>query len=256
MSPSFVVRIRYAKFSKVRFLSHRDMARLWERAWRRAALPLRYSLGLQPRARLSFGLALPTGAESVAEYLDVHLPDGETVGGDLLRGALAESLPSGVQVLAAGVLRRPSTSLQESVTSNTWELWIRGTPSEIDQAIGRFEASASVPVQRERKGKVGVDDAKEFVSALRRVEADVVRRTRPDGLAHVPALAEGGWVVLVADLVCGSRSLRPSELVSVLGLGDRPVRLVRSAQWTTQGSRRAEPLPLPTAADAHVGARA
>lgn len=82
------VRIRYAKVGKVRFLSHRDMARVVERAVRRAGLPVAYSQGFSPRAKLHFGLALSTGYESYAEYLDVDfdgaaedLPEAEAVAG-------------------------------------------------------------------------------------------------------------------------------------------------------------------------------
>lgn len=67
------VRVRYAKVGKVRFLSHRDLARILERAVRRAGLPVAYSQGYSPRARLHFGLALSTGYESLAEYLDIDL---------------------------------------------------------------------------------------------------------------------------------------------------------------------------------------
>ncbi|HVT77145.1 MAG TPA: TIGR03936 family radical SAM-associated protein, partial [Acidimicrobiales bacterium] len=64
------LRIRYTKLGKVRWISHRDIARCVERAVRRAKLPVAYSEGFSPRPRIAFGLALPTGAESSAEYLD------------------------------------------------------------------------------------------------------------------------------------------------------------------------------------------
>ena len=74
------VRIRFAKLGKIRWTSHRDTARMWERAFRRARLPVGYTNGFSPRPRVSFGLALPTGHESVAEYLDVELTDSCPVG--------------------------------------------------------------------------------------------------------------------------------------------------------------------------------
>ena len=61
------LRVRATKVGKVRFTSHRDAARLWERAMRRANLPVAATEGFTPRPKLSFGLALPTGAESIAE---------------------------------------------------------------------------------------------------------------------------------------------------------------------------------------------
>ena len=67
------LRLRFSKTGKVRWTSHRDVARMWERAFRRTRLPLVYTAGFSPRPKISFGLALPTGHESVAEYLDVEL---------------------------------------------------------------------------------------------------------------------------------------------------------------------------------------
>ncbi len=58
--------VRYTKLGKVRFTSHRDAARLWERALRKAELPVAMSQGFTPRPRISFGLALPTGARAGA----------------------------------------------------------------------------------------------------------------------------------------------------------------------------------------------
>ena len=66
------IRFRFAKLGKIRFTSQRDVARMCERALRRASLPLAYTEGFSPRPQLSFGLALPTGAESLAEH---GLPD-------------------------------------------------------------------------------------------------------------------------------------------------------------------------------------
>ena len=67
--------VRSTKLGKIRFTSHRDTARMWERALRRAELPGGDAQGFTPRPRISFGLALPTGAESVAEYVDIDLVD-------------------------------------------------------------------------------------------------------------------------------------------------------------------------------------
>src|SRR3954466_11109388 len=70
---SMKVRIRFSKLGKVRFTSHRDVARIWERALRRAAVPVAYTEGFSPHPKLSFGLALSTGHESLGEYLDVDI---------------------------------------------------------------------------------------------------------------------------------------------------------------------------------------
>ena len=67
------IRIRFTKAGRVRFVSHRDVARLFERALRKLHLPVAYTEGFSPRPKLSFGLALTVAHESEAEYLDVEL---------------------------------------------------------------------------------------------------------------------------------------------------------------------------------------
>jgi hypothetical protein len=65
------IRFRFTKLGKIRFTSQRDVARMWERALRRSGLPVAWSEGFSPHPLLSFSLALPTGCESLAEYLDI-----------------------------------------------------------------------------------------------------------------------------------------------------------------------------------------
>ncbi len=77
------VRLRFSKMGKIRFTSHRDVARMWERALRRSRLPVALSQGFSPHPLLSFGLALPTGCESQGEYLDAA-PNGGRVRRDPL----------------------------------------------------------------------------------------------------------------------------------------------------------------------------
>ena len=132
------LRLRYAKQGKVRFTSHRDTARIWERAMRRADVAVATSAGFTPRPRLSFGLALPTGAESIAEYLDVDVLDDAVSDDELdsLPGRLDPVLPTGFTVLRAAGLEPGAGSLQETVTSVTWEL---GTPAGADvEAVAPF----------------------------------------------------------------------------------------------------------------------
>ena len=92
------LRIRHTKLGKIRFTSHRDTARHWERAVRKADVALAYSAGFTPRPRMSFGLALPTGAESLAEYLDMELADGVHPDLDELAVRFSAAMPAGYEV--------------------------------------------------------------------------------------------------------------------------------------------------------------
>lgn len=107
---SSVLRLKYSKLGKVRFLGHRDVARLWERVLRRAGLPLVYTQGFSPHPKLAFGLALPVGWESTAEYLDVWT--SAEVTSEELKAAVSAVLPEGMTVERAGrpILRSESLS--------------------------------------------------------------------------------------------------------------------------------------------------
>src|SRR5689334_13552993 len=95
----FPVRVRFTKHGKVRFISHRDVARAFERAFRIEQLPLAFTLGFSPRPKVSFGLALSVGHESRAEYLDVELT--EPIDVERLPAALSAALPEGIDVTGA-----------------------------------------------------------------------------------------------------------------------------------------------------------
>ena len=233
------VRIRFNKIGKIRWTSHRDVARMWERAFRRVQLPLAYSEGFSPRPKVSFGLALPTGHESVAEYLDVELSDARDVDVTALPARLSGALPVGVEATAAEVITPGTPSLQEDVTACTWR-WV-AVASEGSKPIGSAEmavrvdyllAASSAVVTRTRKGSEQTDDIRSGISTLQLLG--------PVG----PDPTHGVW--LEADLACRPLSVRPSEVLLALGpdLEERSVR--RTHQWILREGARREPLVVAT----------
>ncbi len=146
------VRIRFTKLGKVRWTSHRDVARMWERALRRAGCRWRYTAGFTPRPQVSFGLALPTGLESMAEYLDIVL-DEPVDPAELGATSVGPMLPDGVDVVAAVPSSR-APSLQEDVSSCTWEIEVPGVdprrPRRGDRA--RCSTPPSLPVGASARG--------------------------------------------------------------------------------------------------------
>lgn len=257
------LRIRFSKIGKIRFTSHRDTARIWERGLRRAGLPVAYSEGFTPRPRISFGLALPTGYESEAEYLDVELDeedagsglgiDGEAaglsglgaVGGAAglsgLAGALTEAVPAGITVLAAAGIDRAGPSLQEAVTSCTWRIDVDGVDEEAAAAAARALDAGEILITRERKGRTVTDDIRPQIVSLDTTS------TTADGTR------------LIAELGTKPRALRPSELLAGLDPSPRELRVRRLRQWIRTGSEQREPLaalPLPDQSPVADAARA
>ena len=128
------IRIRFAKVGKVRFTSHRDLARIWERAMRKANVRVAYSEGFSPRPKLHFGLALSTGHESQAEYLDVDLVDEVRL--DELATRLDPVLTPGVTVTGAEFVASGTPSLQEDVVACRWAFTLDGETDKMLDLYG------------------------------------------------------------------------------------------------------------------------
>src|SRR6476659_1271896 len=91
------IRIRYAKRGRLRFTSHRDFARAFERALRRADVPMAYSAGFSPHPKISYAGAAPTGVASEAEYLEIGLARESDP--EQIRAAIDAALPDGLDIL-------------------------------------------------------------------------------------------------------------------------------------------------------------
>lgn len=230
------VRLRFSKLGKVRFTSHRDTARCWERAIRRAELPVAYSEGFSPRPKVSFGLALSTGHESLGEYLDVDLHAAPAeVDLDALPARLDPALPAGVAVQGAAVVQPGTPSLQEAVTSCRWRIEVvDADPGEVGAAVERLLAADRMLVQRERKGQ------------------PVILDLRP-ALLHLALLGRTpSGVELDAELATQPAALRPGEVVAALCAdlaGASGGRVCRTHQFTGADEPRREPLPTPEGFD-------
>ncbi|MGH8980915.1 MAG: TIGR03936 family radical SAM-associated protein [Acidimicrobiales bacterium] len=249
------LRFRYSKLGKVRFTSHRDVVRMWERGLRRSGLAVAWSEGFSPHLLMSFGLALPTGAESLAEYLDVVLAhpipgdpvsadpvSAEPISDDFSHGALAglpqalsSLLPHGVDVVAVGTLRDGAGSLQEEVSSCTWKLEVVGvSAAELASRVERLLAAPSVPIERVRKGRAVRDDLRPAVLALS------VGVSPDDRLPAATSLGDGVW--LDVELATQPRGVRPRELLEGLGPEVRLSQARRMHQWIERDGARCEPL--------------
>jgi radical SAM-linked protein len=228
------VRLRFSKLGKVRWTSHRDVARMWERALRRASVPVALSEGFSPRPKVSFGLALSTGHESLGEYLDVELAPGTTLDLDELPERLTPALPVGIDVQAAVALDGRVTSLQQEVVSCSWRIDLPELdPPEAEAAVAAALAAPSLVTTRTRKGTDVVDDVRPAILHL--------------AVAGPSAVVPGS--TLDADLATQPRSLRPAELVSAVlpGLDALQVleaRVLRTHQWIDHDGVRTEPIPL------------
>ena len=201
------IRLRFTEFGRVRFLGHRDVARVWERAIRRAELPIAYSEGFSPRPRVHFGLALSVGHESFAEYLDIDLRDEALGSFDVaeLPARLSECLPKGIDVTAAMHVAFNEPSLQATVDVVSWQFVLEGEKQKVGDTIADFMARTEIPITVTRKGSEQV------------VDCEVA--TKP-------------------------RSFRPAEVLAAFDPPLQERRIRRIEQWIIQGDERRPPVPL------------
>ena len=243
------LRVRFTKLGKVRFIGHRDLARVWERAVRKAGLPISYSQGFSPRARLSFGLALSTGYESDAEYVDLDLDatlDHAALAA--LPARLSHCLPSGVDVTAVALVATNAPSLQQAVTSCAYTIEL--TPDRLAdvahgdfatqtaEAVGALAAAPVLVVERSRKGVASTDDIRPGVLSVQ--------------LAARSEQPEAPGVRLAAELSAQPRAVRPADLcVALAALGAPPAvaRVRRTHQYIALDGLRSEPLTADSSAD-------
>ncbi|HVM53813.1 MAG TPA: TIGR03936 family radical SAM-associated protein [Acidimicrobiales bacterium] len=221
------IRVRFTKLGKVRFTSHRDVARIFERALRKAAIDVAYTEGFSPRPKIAFGLALSTGHESLAEYLDIALPESRDVDATEVPGRLSPALPAGIDVAAAAPVQPGDASLQESVTSCTWRIELRDTRLEAaDRLVTTALAADELMLTRIRKGKEVTDDLRPAVLSL-----------------AIDDFADAGpHVALLAELATQPRGLRPNELLQVLDPEVEAGSVLRIAQWVARDGAKVEPL--------------
>ena len=157
------VRLRYAKRGRLRFSSHRDFARAFERALRRAGVPVAYSAGFSPHPKVSYVGAAPTGVASEAEYLELGL--AAPVEPDRLRDALDAVLPPGLDILDC-VPAGPG-ALPDRIDASHWRVELPGVePADLAAALAAFLAADHIEVERLTKdGRRRLDARSPVVTA-------------------------------------------------------------------------------------------
>ena len=208
------LRLHYAKRGRLRYSSHRDFQRAFERALRRAAVPMAYAAGFSPHPKVSYAGAAPTGVASEAEYLELGL--AQRCDPRRLREALDASLPPDLDVLEVVEVPPPppntkAPALADRLQASVWEVRLDGvTAAEAGSAVAAFLAAERAEVSRMTKNGIrtfdaraavvslGVADAPDPVGSpvcaiLRLVVRHVTPAVRPDdvlaGLTAIGALA-------------------------------------------------------------------
>ncbi|WP_322919728.1 TIGR03936 family radical SAM-associated protein [Nocardioides renjunii] len=210
------LRVRYAKRGRLRFTSHRDFSRAFERAVFRARVPMAYSSGFNPHPRISYAGAAPTGSASEAEYLELAL--SEVVVPADVHAMLDEALPTGLDVLE--VVESPGGSLSDLLEGSRWRIDLAADRVAVTEAVGTFLAAEEALVERMTKKEMREFDARgAVVSLLVLADADT-----PEGRTSLDVVLRHGTPAVRPDDV-----LRGLEAVSDLVTGEAPL-MTRLAQ--------------------------
>jgi radical SAM-linked protein len=187
------VRVRFSKRDDLRWIGHRDLMRLFERIFRRAALPLGRSEGFHPKPRMTFPLPLAVGIAGACEVMEFEL--AETLSAEEIAARLAPQLPGGLQLHSVEVL--PEGAKKVRVISASYEAPIPAPlTSGLAERIDRLLAQPACPIARSH-GRKAVD-------------------IRP--LLESLALSAGALSMRLRIDQAGSAG--PREVLQALGLGD------------------------------------
>jgi radical SAM-linked protein len=204
------LRITFAKGPELKYISHLDLALAWERALRRAEVPLAYSQGHNPQAKIRLASGLPLGYTGAAEVMDIILTEAVSI--DEFSARVQSRLPEGLKIVAVEEASTQTPSLQSALRQAVYRVSVE-TSLTADVLTGRIDALLAADhliQQRNRKGQIETFDLRPLVSDVW-LEA-----------------TEGNNVVLLMRLSAGQHgNVRPDAVTAALGLGDAHAQIER-----------------------------
>lgn len=214
------LRIIYSETGWIRFISHRDLMRIFFRAFRRAALPMEYSRGFNPHPRVEFCPPLPVGMEGRAEIIDLRLAEELPVS-EVLSRLNDSTLPRGIALREIISLTEETPSLGKTIAAAEYRVSPpAGTPIS-PAGIADLLSRKSIPWERLRKDRVREIDLRPGILSLRREEE-----------ADKPAL--------FLALSLRHPAPRPGEVLACLS-GRTPEEL-RGSKWRRLSFRGEDPV--------------
>jgi radical SAM-linked protein len=144
------IRVKFAKTEPMRFTSHLDLYRAWERLLRRAGIPVTFSQGYNPRPRIQLAAPLPLGITSSCEIIDIWLSNGSHDPG-AVKSRLIQVQPPGIEVQEVIFVDPDSPPLQKMVHASEYAVTLLDPTPNLDPKIATLLNSESI--LRQRRGK-------------------------------------------------------------------------------------------------------
>ncbi|MDO8688569.1 MAG: TIGR03936 family radical SAM-associated protein, partial [Dehalococcoidia bacterium] len=160
------VRVTFSRGTDAKYCSHLDLMRLWERALRRAALPLAYSEGFTPHARIALASPLPVGVTSEGELMEVYLR--KRVSPHFFLDQIRPQLPAGIDISMVEEANIAAPSLQALVRFAEYQVTVEcpQTRQEVEARIASLLAQKEVLIERRRPGGAKSLDLRALVEQI------------------------------------------------------------------------------------------
>lgn len=164
------LRIRFCREEEIKFISHLDIMRLWQRALNRARIPLAYSEGFSPHPRISLAAPLQVGVTSQAELMDVFC--SRWVSPHLFTSAVNQQLPAGIKILQVYPVAPTLPSLQSQVSYSEYEVQVETEKEkeEIESALASLLKAKQLPWHHERDTGTRSYDLRALIDELKLID--------------------------------------------------------------------------------------
>lgn len=205
------LRIKFSRGPEIKFISHLDIVRLWQRAFNRAGIEIAYSSGFTPHPKISLAAPLPLGVTSEAELMDIVIIKG--VAPHFFVSAVNQQLPPGMTVDKVYPISAELPSLQSQISRAEYQVEVETEkgPQDIQAAVEKMLALEHLPWQHQRDTGPHQYDLRALIESV-----CVTEWNPPRGILNM---------VLRCD---SNGSGRPEQVAAALGFTERPLAIHRT----------------------------
>jgi radical SAM-linked protein len=210
--PRYRLRLTFAKKAQIKYIAHLDLALAWERALRRAQIPLAYSQGFNPRPKMQIASSLPLGTTGRAEIVDIIVT--QPIPPEKVFEQVKATLPPGLELHSVEEVPLKSPALQPLLRQAEYQVTVETELSaeELTRRIDVLLAADKIVQTRQRKNREEEFDLRPWLHELHLVES------MAEGEAHLRMRLTAGQF----------GNLRPSEVLKALGLSKNWVEIERT----------------------------
>lgn len=221
-------RLRFSKEKNLKYLSHLELMRTVERAFRRGQLLLTYSEGFHPHPKISFGPALAVGISSNDEYLDFQLL--QELEPDEIKATLNKALPEGIRIIAVSQFKHHAKPLNAIINRAEYSVSLRAAPADLLKIIKWLNELMQLP---------------EFISTRHTKDGQKIVNIRP-WLHNVTTEVMGEEMLEIrfTGEIGSGGNLRPEDITGSIPQPVEVINIARIGLWHEENGLLIKPLDL------------